>query len=107
MIYGTKYLDLMKIVLEYFQIIGIGYYYWGYGNIKYCFNNSYNYIFNLGTLSFSFFWTEFMIMQIVIEIWMCRRYCNRYVLWVLVEETRDIEKDKNDVSDNCVILLSS
>ena len=48
------------------------------------------------TLSFSSYWTGFMIIQIVVEIIMCRRYCNRYVETVLAEETHDIEKlDKN------------
>ena len=44
------------------------------------------------TLSFSSYWTGFMIIQIVVEIIMCRRYCNKYVETVLAEETHDIEK---------------
>ncbi len=44
------------------------------------------------TLSYSLYWTIFMIGQIVFEIIMCRRYCNKYVETVLAEETHDIEK---------------
>lgn len=35
-----------------------------------------------------------MILQILFEIIMCRRYCNKYVEQVLVEETYDIEKEE-------------
>lgn len=36
-----------------------------------------------------------MLIQIVVEILMCRRYCNKYVQYVLAEETYDIEKNPN------------
>lgn len=49
----------------------------------------------LRTLSFSLNWTVFMLIQIVVEILMCRRYCNKYVQYVLAEETYDIEKNPN------------
>lgn len=46
------------------------------------------------TLSFSLNWTIFMILQIIFEIFICRRYCNKYVEQVLVEETYNLEKEE-------------
>ena len=46
------------------------------------------------TLNLPCMWLLFMIIEISVQIFMCRKYCNKYVERVLVEETFHIEREK-------------
>lgn len=60
----------------------------------------------LTNLKVTSIWIGFMLLQTVIGILACRRYCNRYVEYALVEETYDIINNKT-LKDYNQVLLSA